>query len=265
MAISTFNDFCAQVCEHVRFSPDHAAIAAELAAHMEDHAAALMERGVPEEAAAQQAVAAMGDPEEIGRELDKSHSPLLGWFQICFRAAVWGLAVLVLLFTLPQAGNIAVKLAAPPKYDASIEHLLEHYEEYDVIADYTPGAVGRYRDYAFSVPRAIVFRSSNDGTLTLRCLLEVSHPNPWQRQPEFMDGLWAEDDLGSVYSSEGQAAPDQFSDILSGGDLTRSYFFASYYGLWVAQIPPEAASVTLHFDRYGEDVLSFTLPLKGGT
>ena len=265
MAVSKFNDFCTQVCEHVRFSPDHAAIAAELAAHMEDHAAALMERGVPEEAAAQQAVAAMGDPEEIGRELDKSHSPLLGWFQICFRAAVWGLAVLVLLFTLPQAGNIAVKLAAPPKYDASIEHLLEHYEEYDVIADYTPGAVGRYRDYAFSVPRAIVFRSSNDGTLTLRCLLEVSHPNPWQRQPEFMDGRWAEDDLGGVYSSEGQAAPDQFSDILSGGDLTRSYFFASYYGLWVAQIPPEAASVTLHFDRYGEDVLSFTLPLKGGT
>ena len=62
-----------------------------------------------------------------------------------------------------------------------------------------------------------------------------------------------------------EAAPDQCSDILSGGDLTRSYFFASYYGLWVAQIPPEAASVTLHFDRYGEDVLSFTLPLKGGT
>ena len=42
MAVSKFNDFCTQVCEHVRFSPDHAAIAAELAAHMEDHAAALI-------------------------------------------------------------------------------------------------------------------------------------------------------------------------------------------------------------------------------
>ena len=261
----TITQFCDHVCQYVRFHPDHEAIRAELAAHMEDHAAALMARGVHEEEAAQQAVAAMGDPEEIGKELDKSHSPLLGWFQIWFRRAVWCLAALALLASLPQAGDIVTDLAAPPKYDGHIAHLLEHYEEYDVIADYTPGAVGRYRDYAFSVPRAIVVRSSSDGTLTLRCLLEVSHPNPWQRRPEFMDGLWAEDDLGSVYSSEGQAAPDQFSDILSGGDLTRSYFFASYYGLWVAQIPPEAASVTLHFDRYGEDVLSFTLPLKGGT
>ena len=70
-------DFCTQVCEHVRFSPDHEAIAAELAAHLEDHAAALMERGVPEEEAAQQAVAAMGDPYALGAELDAAHPPTL--------------------------------------------------------------------------------------------------------------------------------------------------------------------------------------------
>ena len=119
MAVSKFNDFCTQVCEHV----------AELAAHMEDHAAALMERGVPEEAAAQQAVAAMGDPEEIGKELDKSHSPLLGWFQIWFRRAVWCLAVLVLLFTLPQAGTIAADLTAPLQDGGHLDEFLTHDEE----------------------------------------------------------------------------------------------------------------------------------------
>ena len=82
------------MCAHVRFSPDHAAITAELTAHLEDHAAALEARGFPSDVAVQQAVDAMGDPKEIGKELDKSHSPFLGWFQIWFRAAVWTLLLL---------------------------------------------------------------------------------------------------------------------------------------------------------------------------
>ena len=102
--------FCAQVCEQVRFRPDHAAIRAELAAHWEDHAAALMERGIPEEEAARRALEAMGDPEEIGKELDRSHSPFLGWFQICFRVFAWAAALaaaIVLVSWLFNRGGIS--------------------------------------------------------------------------------------------------------------------------------------------------------------
>ena len=35
--------FCSRVCAHVRFSPDHAAITAELTAHLEDHKEASLE------------------------------------------------------------------------------------------------------------------------------------------------------------------------------------------------------------------------------
>lgn len=263
----TIEQFCGHVCVFVRFTPDHAAITAELTAHLEDHRDALLEvyPEMPLWEAESRAVQSMGDPEALGRALNESHSPLLGWFQIWFRRLVWGLAVLVLLLTLPQLGQVITNLTAPPEYDGHIENLLEHYEEYDVVSDYTPGAVGQYRDYDFSIPRAIVFRNSGSNTLTLRYLLKVSHPNPWRGRPEFMGWLWAEDDLGNTYPSEGQVEPYQFSDIHSGGSLTSSYFFASYYGLWVDNIPPEATSVTLHFDRYGDDVLYFTLLLEGGT
>ena len=67
--------FCSRVCAHVRFSPDHAAITAELTAHLEDHAAALEARGLSPEEAAAQAVTAMGEPEELGRQLDRAHPP----------------------------------------------------------------------------------------------------------------------------------------------------------------------------------------------
>ena len=78
-----FSQFCDQVVRRVRWFPARGSIAAELRAHLEDHAAALMERGTPEEEATQQAVAAMGDPEALGRQLNRAHPPLL-----CFSVLV---------------------------------------------------------------------------------------------------------------------------------------------------------------------------------
>ena len=42
-----FTDFCNAVCAQVRFRPDRAAIQTELLDHLQDHADALKERGVP--------------------------------------------------------------------------------------------------------------------------------------------------------------------------------------------------------------------------
>ena len=264
MAVSKFNDFCTQVCEHVRFSPDRAAITAELTAHLEDHMDALVARGFPPETAARQAVAAMGDPEEIGKELDKSHSPFLGWFQICFRVAVWGLAVLVLLFTLPQVGAIAEDLAAPLQDGGHLDEFLTQNDEYDIVADLNPGAVWHYEGYTFSIPRALVVRAS-DGTLSLHYTVRADHPNPWHRNPVFWDWLWAEDDLGNTYSSYGQVVPFQFSAVRSSGTSTTWHPFVSYYSMWVDRLDPAAEKLTLRFDRYGENAIYLTLSLKGGT
>ena len=55
MPTSPFDTFCHQVCSFVRFWPDHAAITAELTAHLEDCRDALLERNTalsPEEAVA---------------------------------------------------------------------------------------------------------------------------------------------------------------------------------------------------------------------
>ena len=259
-----FSQFCDQVVRRVRWFPARGSIAAELWAHLEDHAAALMERGVPEDAAARQAVAAMGDPEEIGKELDKSHSPLLGWFQIWFRIAVWGLAVLVLLFTLPQAGTIAADLTAPLHDGGHLDEFLTHDDEYDIVADLTPGAVWHYEGYTFSIPRALVVRAS-DGSLSLHYAVKAVHRNPWHKNPVFWDWLWAEDDLGNTYSSYGQVVPYQYSAVRSSGTSTTWHPFVSYYSMWVDRLDPAAEKLTLRFDRYGENAIYLTLSLKGGT
>ena len=109
--------FCKVVCGFIRFWPDHAAITAELTGHMEEHRDALLETppNMTLWDAESRAVQAMGDAEELGRWLDQVHSPLLGWFQIWFRRVVRTLAVLILLFALPQAKETVTNLTAPPQ------------------------------------------------------------------------------------------------------------------------------------------------------
>ena len=72
-----FKQFCDQVCCVIRLPLAKRLAREELTAHLEDHAAALEEQGVPPEEAALRAVEAMGDPYQIGHELDRCHSPLV--------------------------------------------------------------------------------------------------------------------------------------------------------------------------------------------
>ena len=73
------------------------AIRSELDGHIEDHMEALRELGYDEELAEERAIAAMGEPDEVGRALNR---PYTGWgWVLVSRAAV--VLTVVLLFSLP--------------------------------------------------------------------------------------------------------------------------------------------------------------------
>ncbi|MCI8539037.1 MAG: hypothetical protein HFF18_10330 [Oscillospiraceae bacterium] len=73
MTQSNKDAYCAQVCARVRFRPARAAIARELAGHIEDRKEAWNASGLSPEEAEAKAIAAMGDPAELGKALDRAH------------------------------------------------------------------------------------------------------------------------------------------------------------------------------------------------
>lgn len=107
----TFEEYCRAVSAHIRFKPDRGAVEAELLAHLEDRREALAARGVPEEEAEARAVAAMGDPAETGKALDKCHSPWLGWAYVVVHRLAWTLGVITLLTVLLGLGAQANQLS----------------------------------------------------------------------------------------------------------------------------------------------------------
>lgn len=138
----TISQFCDHVCMYVRFRPDHEAITAELTAHLEDHKAAILETrpDMPLREAERRAVEAMGNPEELGRWLDSIHNPLLGWLQIWFVRAVVLAGVLMLLFSVPRLGTVAVNLLAPPTYNSlgGLGSALERSAPEEIVVDFRP-------------------------------------------------------------------------------------------------------------------------------
>ena len=112
-----FEAFCASVCRHVTYGPAHASITAELASHMEDHAAHLAQRGLPQAEAERRAVAAMGDPEALGRALNRAHPVLLN---LAEAAARWASCVLILLLLLLFVMGLAGLAARAADPDAAV-------------------------------------------------------------------------------------------------------------------------------------------------
>ena len=85
---------------------ERAAIQAELDGHIEDHMEGLLELGYSPELAEERTLDAMGDPKEVGRELNKQYT---GWgFVLLSRAAVLLTVVLCIqaLLGLGILGNL---------------------------------------------------------------------------------------------------------------------------------------------------------------
>ena len=94
-----FDRWCRSVTDCIRYIPDRPGIARELRDHFEDHRDALLDCGYDQELAETRALEALGDPQEVGRELNKAHNPVWGWLWSLSRLCLY-LAALLCLVTL---------------------------------------------------------------------------------------------------------------------------------------------------------------------
>lgn len=94
-----------EVLSQVKFSYDHEPIYQELTSHLEERVDEYLSQGYEKEEAEEMALENFGNPVEIGKALNKEHSPLLGWVHfLSSTMAAIAMGVLILaLFALTFA------------------------------------------------------------------------------------------------------------------------------------------------------------------
>ena len=103
--------YCDTVTGQLRCRWEAPAVRQELYDHIQDHQAALMAEGMGREEAEEAAVAAMGDPEELGKALDALHSPW-PWrvYLLCARCCKAALVLAVGVPTVVEASTLVMDL-----------------------------------------------------------------------------------------------------------------------------------------------------------
>ena len=241
-----FETFCAAVCAKVRWPFARWDITQELTGHLQDHAASLEEKGLSPEEAQSQAVAAMGDPAELGRALNRVHSPLWG-----LTFAVLRLLILCLAFSIFWDGFLRLDYTYLLScfYESSAERLERDLESgfVEPVACIPLDQRRQLDSLSIHYARAhLVLQASTAGDPEPVYWLYLEG-NFWQRDPFHQSAGPFTSTLQSV------PPPTVFSD-----DLGNQYDSPFTYIL--PGVDPRASEVYLDYDLFGRHY-RLTIPL----
>lgn len=234
--------WCSNVVKRIRFRHDWAAVAEELYVHLEESRDFLMEEeGLSQNEAVRVAIAAMGDPVELGKELDQVHSPLLGWLWLLSRCVLRILIVflgaLVIAHT-DRVENIAFWFATQQNPTLASPSWSQGGEEYFTLPDggicvaTVTGESAKVGAYTILVLDGELrrYRETNvyPGTdpidhYELTVLLRIDGPF-WRQFPYGLNQIYAADSQGKIFSTEDDRKADVPGDLLL---LTSNYVEAT--------------------------------------
>lgn len=261
-----------RACAHIRFKPDRGPVEEELLAHLEDRAEALCQSGMGLERAEKQALASMGDADEVGRQLAAVHRPLLGWLWMVSR---WALILCV-------AVTLWLALGVTARYRFSGEENVRYWQERSWYTDrassetwteLAPDCVDESDGYTFTVPAAAVHRADPSYDEDGHILNEYTHLTlTIQATSRFLSlegcipfhDFYAVDDLGNVYISYEQAGRASWNgQKMLGGDRGPIDPWTCIYQAKLTSLDPEASWVEIRYDREGRDI-RLRIDLTGG-
>lgn len=194
-----FDTFCAQVCSAIRWEPARRMARAELSAHLEDHAEALAAKGLAPDLAAEQAVAAMGDPYELGRALDRAHPPTLPRLS---RVLALAGALLLLAGIAVGARNSSGLFALEGLFPQAPALELSYGSTSQLLAEGAAVGGGRLGSYVFtpSGRAGLTYDPQLEAEIDLQIQVPITAAaRPWLPAPAIyhLEGAWTDESSGS--------------------------------------------------------------------
>lgn len=274
-----WKSWAARASAHIRFKPDRSEVEEELLAHIEDRAEELLREGECSiREAEQQALAAMGDADEVGRQLAAVHRPWLGYLWLWSRRVLILCIVVMVWAALGFSERVSFGESDPRWWQ---QDPASEYGSYHHWTELTPDGSARGDGYTFTVPAAVIWYNETyhrseeyegevyeytvEENTALYLTVEASTWLPQTDHCIAFRSFYAVDDLGNHYWSMND--PDVVytwqEERSLRGNYDQSSLWSSSYEAWISSIDPEAEWIELRYDRDGRDV-RLRIDLTGG-
>ena len=146
-------------------------VLAELDAHMEDRICALLDLGYDEALAEERVMAAMGDPEQVGKQLNAVHKPWLGWLWVVSKVLV----ILTLIVSLVCVFPTVRRYQDAVRDDAEKTNTVEYWvQEVPLVSRYMVDKTMEIDGYRFTVDEVSWWRE--DELVRLAVCVAVRRP-----------------------------------------------------------------------------------------
>lgn len=230
------DDFSNEVVKHVKFKFDRDDIKQELNDHMEDMLDEFMSENIEKETAEKMVIDCMGNPDEIGEELNKEHNPVIGW--------IWAVSRVIAI--------ILIILSILPVLDVGIMTVLSVFSGYstdrskdEIVYEIKPDDKFLIDDTYVKIDEVILY---NDNDVEIRY-------KTWNR-PFSRSIIWSfdigikcvTDDLNTRYTAS--------SGSSSGGIVSK-------HVMTIENFNTKAKKLIINYDYNGRKIYS-EIPLNGG-
>lgn len=261
-----FQKWCAEVTAGIHTHPDREQTCTELTHHLDDKYHELLAAGLEPQTAAEQAIAAMGDPRELYHQLNAAHPPLSGLiYNLTKRVLIVLLCVTALTYLLFFTLTHYV-FHTYVDFDPSIVQLGENERQ---LAVYKSGSFDSSDGYLFWVSDASLWsaqtinsRQEISTTHHLNVRIESLTWVPWAETPDFSEWMWAVDSLGNYYYAEREDSMASEPSVIAKDYHTGMFTYT--HNLWLRPcVSMDAEWIEIHYDRSGRDVV-LRIELSGG-
>jgi hypothetical protein len=220
--------FLKMVCSQIRYKGAHAGISDELRNHIQDRIFDFVDSGYDEETAIKKALEAMGDPEDIGKKLNKLHKPYLGWLLSAVNVSIVIVGIYVALAFIPSIISFIRPFNSIPKGK-------------DVKYSAVINKKARIDDRTVVIKKLIV---DKDNRVYIRY---DDYSKPFSHGWTMME-FQVYDDKGNVYNL---------------GSASTGSIFGTRHLMYIDNLKSDAKVIILNYDFYNRK-MRFELPLSGG-
>ena len=254
-----FDAWCNQATKKILYRPDRDSVYMELYGHLEDRFEAYISEGFSTKEAMEKALASMGEPEPVAKQLGAIHRPWLGYL---LRLTNF-LLILLICLTIFRfiCFTLNFSFQQPNRHDwdyyADTTYGTEYPLEKVLYLDRTSRVSSD--GYTLTLTRAAMWsptpesRSDNKESHFF-FQIEVTNPRPWAEYANIGQVLWAVDSLGNYYYTSQEDAYNYEGSIV--GNHYHTGFFTHTLDLWFCNFVSEDAEwIRIYYDRSGRDLM----------